>query len=60
MMSLHPSRLRLLQLVNHRLKLCLRRSILLHLLLLPAHQELIRIDRSNVVGEVGLSQPAIP
>ena len=60
MMSLHPSRLRLLQLVNHLLKLCLRRSILLHLLLLPAHQQLIRINRSDVVGEVGLPQPAIP
>ena len=61
LLLMHP--LWLLQLVDHLLKLSLRRRILLLLLLLillSPHEQLIRVDRGDVICEIGSSQAAIP
>ena len=61
LLLMHP--LWLLQLVDHLLKLSLRDRILLLLLLLillSPHEQLIRVDRGDVICEIGSSQAAIP
>ena len=53
----------LLKLIDHLLKLSLRGRILLLLLLLvllSTHEQLVWIDRSDVICEIGSPQAAIP